>query len=98
MNTALAEQIGAPIREKFLQFAPVEDARNIKDTAALFIVAEKEELFDNKDHARLAYDRMTGTNKKYVSIPNITHYGIDRESRDQAIKLAVEWFDQYLKK
>ncbi len=90
--------IGAPIREKFLQFAPVEDAARVKDTAALFIVAEKEELFDNKDHAKLAYDRMVGTKKKYVSIPNITHYGIYRESRDQAIKLAVEWFDQYLKK
>ena len=86
------------IREKFLQFAPVEDAARVKDTAALFIVAEKEELFDNKDHAKLAYDRMAGAKKKYVSIPNITHYGIYRESRDQAIKLAVEWFDQHLKK
>jgi len=90
--------IGAPIREKFLQFAPVEDAVKVKDTAVLFIVAEKEELFDNKDHAKLAYDRMTGTKKKYVSVPNITHYGIYREARDQAIKMAVECFDQYLKK
>jgi dienelactone hydrolase len=90
--------IGAPIREKFLQFAPVEDAARVRDAAVLFIVAEKEELFDNKDHAKLAYDRMTGTKKKYVSIPNITHYGIYRESRDEAIKMAVEWFDQYLKK
>ncbi len=89
--------IGAPIREKFLQYAPVEDAAKVKETAVLFIVAEKEELFDNKDHAKLAYDRMPGTKKKYVSIPNIAHYGIYRESRDQAIKLAVEWFDQYLK-
>lgn len=90
--------IGAPIREKFLQFAPVEDAANVKDAAVLFIVAEKEELFDNKDHAKLAYDRMAGTKKKYISIPNITHYGIYREARDQALKLAIDWFDQYLKK
>jgi uncharacterized protein len=90
--------IGAPIREKFLQFAPVEDAVKVKETAVLFIVAEKEELFDNKDHAKLAHDRMVGTKKKYVSIPNITHYGIYRESREEAIKLAVEWFDQHLKK
>jgi uncharacterized protein len=90
--------IGAPIREKFLQFAPVEDAPNVKNAAVLFIVAEKEELFDNKDHAKLAYDRMAGTKKKYVSVPNITHYGIYRESRDLAIRLAVEWFDQYLKR
>jgi dienelactone hydrolase len=97
-TVVIGRLIGAPIRDKFLQFAPVEDARNLKDTAALFIVAEKEELFDNKDHAKLAYDRMPGTKKKYVSIPNITHYGIYRESRGQAIRLAIEWFDLYLKK
>ncbi|MFN0085964.1 MAG: alpha/beta hydrolase [Blastocatellia bacterium] len=90
--------IGAPIREKFLRFAPVEDAAGMTETAALFIVAEKEELFDNKDHAKLAYDRMPGAKKKYVSIPNITHYGIYFESRAQAIRLAVDWFDQHLKK
>ncbi len=90
--------IGAPIRDKLIHYLPSDEAAKVKDCAALFIVAEKEELFDNKDHAKLAYDRMPGTKKKYVSIPNITHYGIYRESRDQAIKLAVEWFDQYLKK
>lgn len=90
--------IGAPIRDKMLHYAPVEEAAKIKDCAILFIVAEKEELFDNKDHAKLAYDRMSGTKKKYVSVPNITHYGIYFEQRQQAIKLAVEWFDQYLKR
>ena len=90
--------IGAPIRDKMLHYAPIEEAAKLKDCAVLFIVAEKEELFDNKDHAKLAFDRMVGTKKKYVSVPNITHYGIYRESRLEAIKLAVEWFDQYLKK
>ena len=90
--------IGAPIRDKLLHYAPVEEAARVKDCAALFVVAEKEELFDNKDHAKLAYDRMPGAKKKYVSVPNITHYGIYREQRQQAIKLAIEWFDQYLKK
>jgi len=90
--------IGAPIRDKMIHYAPVEEAARVKDCAVLFIVAEKEELFDNKDHAKLAYDRMPGAKKKYVSVPNITHYGIYREQRQQAIKLAIEWFDQYLKK
>jgi hypothetical protein len=90
--------IGAPIRDKMLHFAPVEEAAKVKNCAALFIVAEKEELFDNKDHAKLAYERMPGSKKKYVSVPNITHYGIYFEQRQQAIKLAIEWFDQYLKK
>ncbi|HWQ36483.1 MAG TPA: alpha/beta fold hydrolase [Blastocatellia bacterium] len=89
--------IGAPIREKLARYSPVEEAGKVKDAAVLFIVAEKEELFDNKDHAKLAYDRMAGTKKKYISVPGITHYGIYREQREQAIKYAIEWFDQYLK-
>ncbi|MEK7829849.1 MAG: alpha/beta fold hydrolase [Acidobacteriota bacterium] len=90
--------IGAPIRDKMIHYSAVEEAPKVKDCAALFIVADKEELFDNKDHAKLAYDRMPGTKKKYVSYPDITHYGIYREKRQDAIKLAIEWFDQYLKK
>lgn len=90
--------MGAPIRDKLLHYAPVEEAAKVKETAALFIVAEKEELFDNKEHAKLAYDRMAGAKKKYVAIPNIAHYGIYRESRDEAIKLAIAWFDEHLKK
>ncbi len=95
---AVGNLIGAPIRDKLIHYLPSDEAPKVKDCAVLFIVAEKEELFDNKDHAKLAYDRMPGTKKKYVSVPNITHYGIYREERNQAIKLAVEWFDQYLKK
>ena len=90
--------IGAPIRDKLLQYAPVEEAPKVKDCAVLFIVAEKEELFDNRDHARAAYDRMPGTKKKYVVIPNITHYGVYMQERGNAIKMAIDWFDQYLKK
>ncbi|HJQ70907.1 MAG TPA: alpha/beta fold hydrolase [Blastocatellia bacterium] len=89
---------GAPIRDKLIHYVPYEEAPKVKDVAALFIVAEKEELFDNNLNAKLAHDRMPGTKKKYVVIPNIPHYGIYRESRDQAIKLAIEWFDEHLKK
>ncbi len=95
---AVGNLIGAPIRDKLLHFAPVEEAAKVKDCAALFIDAEKEELFDNKLNAKLAYDRMPGTKKKYIAIPGITHYGIYTTEREQAIKLAIEWFDQYLKK
>ncbi|HET8677596.1 MAG TPA: alpha/beta fold hydrolase [Blastocatellia bacterium] len=89
---------GAPIRDKLMHYVPYEEAPKVKEAAALFIVAEKEELFDNNQNAKLAHDRMAGTKKRYVVIPNIPHYGIYRESRDQAIKLAIEWFDEHLKK
>ena len=33
-----------------------------------------------------------------VVVPNILHYGIYFQERELAIKLAIEWFDQYLRK
>lgn len=89
--------IGAPVRDKLLLYSPVEDAARLKNCAALFIDAEKEELFNLKDHGKLAFDRAPQP-KKYVLVPGITHYGIYSVARQQAVKLAIEWFDEYLKK
>jgi outer membrane protein assembly factor BamB/dienelactone hydrolase len=88
---------GAPLIEKFIGFAPIEDIGRCKDCAKLFIIAEKEELFDNKDHAILAHKRATGV-KKLVTIKGIKHYGIYNEARDQAQKEAIAWFDEHLKR
>ena len=87
---------GAPIREKFLLYAPVDEVANLRSCAALFIAAEHEELFDNRQHPQLAYERAPEP-KKYVVIPGIAHYGIYGEARDEATRLAIEWFDQHLK-
>jgi dienelactone hydrolase len=87
---------GAPIREKLMNYAPVEDADKAPHCAMLFILAEKEELFDNKEHGIKAHARARGP-KKLVTIPKITHYGIYREARPEAQKLAIEWFDTHLK-
>ena len=87
---------GQPVWEKLMRYAPIEDIGRCEKTAKLFIIAEKEELFDNKDHAILAYQRATGV-KKLVSIPNIKHYGIYREARGEAQKLAIDWFAEHLK-
>ena len=62
-----------------------------------FCREEREELFDNRQHPQLAYERGADP-KKYVVIPNISHYGIYGEAREQATKLAIDWFDQHLKK
>ena len=79
-----------------MNYAPVEDADKAPNCAMLFIIAEKEELFDNRDHGIKAHERAKGP-KKLVTIPNITHYGIYNEARQQAQKLAIEWFDKHLK-
>ena len=62
----------------------------------LFILAEKEEYFNNKDHGLKAFGRAKGP-KKLVTIPGITHYGIYNQARPQAQKLAIAWFDEHLK-
>lgn len=88
---------GAPIREKFLLYAPIDDVAGVRNCAMLFIAAEHEELFDNRQHPKLAYERAQEP-KKYLEIPGIAHYGIYGQARDQATRAAIEWFDMYLKK
>jgi outer membrane protein assembly factor BamB/dienelactone hydrolase len=88
---------GAPVMEKLAGYAPIEDIGRCKNCAMLFLIAEKEELFDNKDHAILAYQRATGV-KKLVTIPGIKHYGVYKEARPQAQKEAIAWFDAHLKR
>lgn len=88
---------GGPIAEKMIDYAPVEDAARVPPHCAqLYIVAEKEELFDNRDHGIRAHALARGP-KKLVSIPGITHYGVYREAREPATRLAIDWFDEHLK-
>jgi dienelactone hydrolase len=87
---------GGPILEKFLRFSALEGIERAAGCAMLFVVAEKEELFDNRDHAVLAHERARGP-KRYVEIPGIPHYGIYGEAREQSTKLAIDWFDTHLK-
>ena len=88
---------GAPILEKIGRYAPVEDAARLKDCATLFILAENEELFDNKENGLLAHNRAKGP-KKLVIVPKIKHYGIYREAKKRAQGLAIAWYDEHLKK
>lgn len=98
--SALKKEIGnlrgAPIRSRFADYVPVDDILRVTNCAIQFVIAEKEELFDNKNHAILAHERFKGP-KNLVVVPKITHYGIYYEARKQAQQLAVEWFDKHLK-
>jgi pimeloyl-ACP methyl ester carboxylesterase len=87
---------GAPIRERLMHYAPVEEAGKAPQCAMLFILAEKEELFNNRDHGVKAHALAQGP-KKLVTIPGITHYGIYKEARAEAQRLALEWFNEQLK-
>ena len=90
--------IGAPIRMQFASWFPVEYIEHAPNVAMQFVVAEKEELMDNKDNGILAYQRAKGP-KNLVTIPEITHYGVYMvpPARQKARDLAIAWFDRYLK-
>jgi hypothetical protein len=87
---------GAPILDKLMLYAPVEDAGKAPECAMLFILAEKEELFDNRQHGILAHERAKGP-KKLVILPGLKHYDVYQGAREKARQLALDWFDQYLK-
>ena len=88
---------GHPMVEHMLDYAPVEHAGLVRaDQAMLLIVAEHEELFDNRDHGLRVHDRLTGP-KSYVVIPGISHYEIYGKAFDHTVKLALEWYDAHLK-
>jgi uncharacterized protein len=90
--------IGAPIRFQFAAWFPVEYVDRAPNVAMQFVVAEKEELMDNKDNGLLAYQRAKGP-KNLETIPEITHYGVYMvpSARLRARDLAIAWFDRYLK-
>jgi dienelactone hydrolase len=87
---------GAPVRARFMNYAPVEELSRAPQCAMQFVIAGKEELFDNKQHGIKAYERALGP-KNLVTVPGIKHYGIYYEARKEAQRLALEWFDKHLK-
>ncbi len=87
---------GAPIRERMMNYAPVDDVARAANCAMLFILAEKEEYVDNKENGLKAFERAVGP-KQLVTIPGIAHYGVYGEARSQVQKLAIEWYDAHLK-
>ncbi len=92
---AIGNLIGAPVGDKLLRWWPNAESGFITQPA-LYIVAENEELNDNNTNAIRAYDNAKGP-KKLVVIPGIKHYGIYGPARQQAIDLAIGWFNTYLK-
>lgn len=87
---------GAPVGNKYLRWATVFDADRISQPM-LFIVAEKEELFDNEDSAVSACKRVKGPRKLIVT-PGHSHYGVYADgTREPAMEEAIRWFDRYLK-
>jgi uncharacterized protein len=88
---------GAPIRERFVGYAPVDDVNMAPDCAIQFVLAEHEELMNNRNQGIKAYENFKSSRKNLVIVPGISHYGIYGIARAQAQQLALAWFEKYLK-
>lgn len=91
---------GWAVLEKVITYRPVEDAGKI--IIPIFMIdAEKEELFDRHKAGELAIERAkaNGAPTKYHVVMGITHYGIySGKPKADALDMAVEWYDEHLKK
>lgn len=84
---------------KGIGFSPLEAAAKIK-VPMLLVLAEKEELMDNKQNGAKVYEIIKAKKDVPValhSIKGITHYGVYKEGFEEATKLELEWFGKYLK-
>ncbi len=84
---------------KSIGMNPLEAAAKIK-VPMLLVLAEKEELLDNKQNGAKVYEIIKAKKDVPVAlhtIKGITHYGIYKEGFEEATKLELEWFGKHLK-
>jgi hypothetical protein len=78
------------------EYRPFHHLKAIGDRPVQFIVAEKEELMKNADHAYAAMDVLTGP-KKLISVPGITHFEMYiNEPFEISANAAADWFREHL--
>jgi dipeptidyl aminopeptidase/acylaminoacyl peptidase len=78
---------------------PITAAEKI-GSPVLIVVAEKEELLDNKQNGEKVYETLKARNVRTSLhvLKGMTHYGVYREGFDEATRLEVRWFETHLKK
>jgi hypothetical protein len=80
------------------EYRPFLHVKNVGKRPVLFIVAEKEELFRNRDHAYAALELLQEP-KKLIEIPGITHFEMyTGEAFERSSNAAADWFLEHLGK
>lgn len=87
---------GTPDYVSMAQYSP-RDAAHMSRAASLIIDAGNEELFDIKEHGQAVYSILKNrVPVKYHVVPDIDHYGIYREAREEALAMAIDWYKKHL--
>ena len=79
------------------EYKPMHYVPQIGNRPVLIVVAEKDELINNENVGRAAYDLLTGP-KDYINVANVTHFEMYvGEPFERSSNAAAEWFLKYLK-
>ena len=92
--SAIMGLVGSPIGHKGERYAPVLEAAMVK-APTLVILVENEEYGGNPA-ALEAYESLQGP-KELRMLAKVTHYAVYSTERPTVVKLAIDWFDKYLK-
>lgn len=77
------------------EYRPFHYLKHVGDRPVLFVVAQYEELFDNRDHAYAAAKELTGP-KQIIELP-VSHFEMYvGEAFETSANAAADWFKQYL--
>jgi len=88
---------GTAYMSRIAKYSPVKFAGQMK--APLFIlVASGDELIDNSQHGQRVYNLVKDNVPAKYEVFEGTHFEIYTRGRMDAIRMAVEWFDEHLKK
>jgi dienelactone hydrolase len=78
------------------EFRPFQYLKAVGDRPVLLVVAEKEELINNRDNAYAAIEVLTGA-KKLIEVPKITHFEMYiGEAFEISSNAAANWFREHL--
>jgi hypothetical protein len=86
---------GTPFLSRIAKYHPVEFATHLK-IPVLIIVAEKEELMDNRMHGERVYNLVKDNVTARYEVFSGSHFEIYGKGRMQSIQMAIEWFDKHL--
>lgn len=82
---------------KSIGYNAIDAAQQI-NVPTLIVVAENEELMDNRQNGQRVFEIIHGRGvpAKYHVLKGISHYGVYREAFGEATQLEIEWFHQHL--
>jgi dienelactone hydrolase len=93
---SLRRMVDVETQQAVAEYHPMHYIQHVGARPVLFIVAEHDELINNQNAARAAFDMLSGP-KDYIEIPGITHFEMYiGEAFERSSNAEADWFVKYL--